>query len=253
MKIEIEYSSQVFITDLSDPKDISLKVGAVKCFYATDFEATPYKAGDFVGSVSKGSPVNFFDLKINPHGNGTHTECLGHISLAHESIDDQLQEYHFVSALVSISPSLQGEDQVISLEDFRKKCHWELPKAVILRTLPNGHEKRSKDYSGTNPPYMSVDLIEYLVDQGVQHLLLDLPSVDKEQDGGKLLCHKAFWNIKDVKDTKNNDRNHCTITELIFVPDEIEDGLYLLNLQIPSINLDAVPSKPVLYPLILKE
>jgi hypothetical protein len=36
---------------------------------------------------------------------------------------------------------------------------------------------------------------------------------------------------------------------MIFVPNEIKDGLYLLNLQIPSMNLDAAPSKPVLYQL----
>ncbi len=36
-------------------------------------------------------------------------------------------------------------------------------------------------------------------------------------------------------------------TELIFVRDEVEDGSYLLNLQIASFENDASPSKPVLY------
>jgi arylformamidase len=58
-----------------------------------------------------------------------------------------------------------------------------------------------------------------------------------------LLAHKAFWQYpEDVRDG-------ATITELIFVPDEIEDGLYLLNMQITSLELDASPSKPVIYQL----
>jgi hypothetical protein len=30
---------------------------------------------------------------------------------------------------------------------------------------------------------------------GIQHLLIDLPSVDKEKDEGKLLAHKAFGTL----------------------------------------------------------
>jgi hypothetical protein len=39
----------------------------------------------------------------------------------------------------------------------------------------------------------------FLHESGIQHLLIDLPSVDKEKDEGKLLAHKAFWNVTDVK------------------------------------------------------
>ena len=38
-----------------------------------------------------------------------------------------------------------------------------------------------------------------------------------------------------------------TITEMIYVPNEISDGLYVLNLQIAPFENDASPSKPVLY------
>ncbi|MEL6824109.1 MAG: hypothetical protein AAFP70_20315, partial [Calditrichota bacterium] len=44
-------------------------------------------------------------------------------------------------------------------------------------------------------------------------------------------------------------RIRSTITELIFVPAEVKDGLYLLNLQLSPLPLDAVPSRPVLYQL----
>ncbi|MGH8231363.1 MAG: hypothetical protein ACRESY_06035 [Steroidobacteraceae bacterium] len=44
-------------------------------------------------------------------------------------------------------------------------------------------------------------------------------------------------------------RAHTTITELAYVPDAVEDGWYFLSLHAPAIAGDAVPSRPVLYPL----
>ena len=85
---------------------------------------------------------------------------------------------------------------------------------------------------------------ELLVQKGVKHLLLDLPSVDREEDGGQLLNHHQFWQYP------NEIRKDATITELIFVPDEVKDGEYLLNLQVTSLVMDASPSKPVLYELV---
>ena len=38
-----------------------------------------------------------------------------------------------------------------------------------------------------------------------------------------------------------------TITELIYVPEEVTDRQYLLNLQIAPFENDASPSKPILY------
>ena len=115
---------------------------------------------------------------------------------------------------------------------------------MVIRTLPNDLLKLEKNYSGKNPPYMHHDAASLLVKKRVRHLLVDLPSVDRESDGGKLLFHKTFWQFP------GNIRKDATITELIFVPHKIPDGLYLLNLQIASFELDASPSKPVLYKLM---
>lgn len=75
-------------------------------------------------------------------------------------------------------------------------------------------------------------------------MLIDTPSVDKEVDGGQLLAHHAFWNIPD------QPRLDCSITELIYVPNTVKDGKYLLNLSFASFENDASPSKPVLYELL---
>ena len=249
MKIQTTYKSQLYECDLSKPIDISIEMGQVRCFYSTHFEATPYVLGDFVGSVKKGAPVNFYDVKLNPHGNGTHTECLGHITAKQESVNDQLKQFHFFSELVSVPlTKRKNGDQVITKKSLKDSCPKSLPEAIIIRTKPNRQGKLSKDYSGTNPPYLEKTAMQFLVDQGVRHLLIDLPSVDREVDKGKLASHHLFWNV-DNKKEKDRSRKDCTITELIFVSNDIKDGLYLLNLQIPSMPLDAAPSKPVLYAL----
>jgi hypothetical protein len=98
-------------------------------------------------------------------------------------------------------------------------------------------------YSGNNPTYLESALGEFLASQNVKHLLVDLPSVDREEDGGALATHHAFWQYP------QNTRLDATISELIFVNNEIADGFYLLNLQIASFESDASPSKPVLYKL----
>ena len=56
-------------------------------------------------------------------------------------------------------------------------------------------------------------------------------------------AHHAFWRYP------RQTRTQCTITELIYVPESIPDGLYLLNLQTASLMVDVSPSKPVLYAL----
>ena len=45
----------------------------------------------------------------------------------------------------------------------------------------------------------------------------------------------------------NKEAVSKTITEMVFIPDEVEDGDYLLNLQIAPFFADAAPSRPILY------
>ena len=113
--------------------------------------------------------------------------------------------------------------------------------------MPNLPEKKSKKYSNTNPTYLSEEAAVYLKEKGIKHLLIDLPSVDKEKDGGKLLAHNAFWN------TSGDVRMDATITEFIFVPNAVDDGEYLLNLMIAPFENDATPSKPILYKILVDE
>ena len=247
MKTTITYNNQTFEVDLSKPLDISLSLrGDAKnpiAWYLDHPEISPVKKGDFVGKVSEGSSTNFNNIQFNPHGHGTHTECVGHITREFHSINEALKQFFFAAKVISIEPEIKGEDNVISEEQIKQRFKRGDAEAIVIRTLPNYIEKRTRKYSNTNPAYLEEAAAKYLRECGVQHLLIDLPSVDKEKDSGKLLAHKAFWNYP------KNTRFDATITELIYVPNKVEDGEYFLNLQIASFENDATPSKPVLYKL----
>ena len=237
--------------DLSKPIDISIPLTNSDenpiAWYLEKPIMEPVVFGDWIGKVSEGSSTNFNNIYFNPHGHGTHTECLGHITKEFYSINQCLKQFFFLAKLISVQPESVGTDFVISKQQIANALNGNFPEAIIIRTLPNTSDKLSKKYSKTNPPYLSEEAAVFIREAGIQHLLIDLPSVDREEDGGKLLAHKAFWNVKNTNDLNEDARINSTITELIFVPNDIQDGNYLLNLQIGSFENDASPSKPVLY------
>jgi kynurenine formamidase len=160
-----------------------------------------------------------------------------------------LKQFFFTAALISVEPKQFGEDLVITKEQIEKALGPTTPQAIIIRTLPNPEAKKHLNYSNTNPPYLEEAAALFIREKGIQHLLIDLPSVDREHDEGKLVAHKAFWNVKDVNHVNDDARFNCTITEMIYVHEKVKDGSYILNLQFASFENDASPSKPVLYSL----
>lgn len=243
-----QINGQTQMANLTQPLDISISLRfdgvGPNCFYAPLPEKAPVRAGDFVGATAEGGLVNFMDIRLNPHGNGTHTECVGHIATEPYYLSDCLRQFHHTARLITIIPQrLENGDRVIMREQLAECLRPGEVTAIVIRTIPNDLQKQERSYSGTNPPYLHEGAAQLLVDYGIDHLLLDLPSVDREVDDGKLLAHRAFWQYPYAT------REQATITEMIYVPDAIADGLYLLQLQITSMVLDASPSKPVLYVL----
>jgi kynurenine formamidase len=252
LKAKIQLQDQEITVDFSKPLDISLPLSNTAdnpiAWYQDIPEIIPVKMGDWIGKVSEGkSSTNFNNIFFNPHAHGTHTECLGHITNDFYNVNEALQTFFFTAELISITPDTLGEDLVITKAQLETALHNQNPEAIVIRTLPNKERKQHMKYSNTNPPYVSEEAAIFIREKGIKHLLIDLPSVDKEHDEGKLVAHKAFWNVKDVAVLNADARMDCTITELIYVDNAILDGSYLLNLQMASFVNDASPSKPVLY------
>ncbi len=251
MKTTISHNGQTFEIDLSKPIDISIPLTNTDAnpiaWYIEKPEIEPVKFGDWIGKVSEGSSTNFNNIFFNPHGHGTHTECLGHITREFYSINQCLKQFFFTAELISITPEEIGVDRIISKSQIELALNGKIPEAIVIRTLPNLESKKHLNYSKTNPPYLAEEAATYIRKIGIQHLLIDLPSVDREEDEGKLLAHKAFWNVKNVTELNTDARLNCTITEMIYVENNVNDGSYFLNLQIASFENDASPSKPILY------
>jgi kynurenine formamidase len=248
MIIQLNHHNKFYKINLNEPLDISIPLvnneSNVNAWYAPPPSFQPVKYGDWVGSVEAGSSVNFRNIYFNPHAHGTHTECAGHITKEIFSVNKSLRQFHYVAYLHSVLPEKTDEDFVITEKHFSNIPFDIAFDALIIRTLPNNDTKLNRHYSNTNPPFIDYKAIEYLNKKNIRHLLIDLPSVDKEKDEGKLLAHKAFWfNENEVNLEK-------TITEMVYVSNDILDGLYMLNLMIAPFENDASPSKPVLYRMV---
>ena len=233
-------------------------------FGAAVAAARPMQSSSFVGDTRQGGSCNAQDVYLNPHCNGTHTESISHI------IDEVIAPFEVIkqalvlAQVVTVTPEsdytgsdgyqpvLENSDKVISknmLTTVLKDLH-EGVKALIIRTLPNDEDKKTYQYGGeVQPPFFTNDAMQWLAESTeIEHLLVDMPSVDRLYDGGLLSNHRLFWNVAaGCHQLKDSQHTHKTITEMAYIPNHIQDGSYLLNLQTPKLKLNAVPSHPVIY------
>jgi len=303
MKCHITLNDLRWCVNLDKPVDLSIPLdftGAQpNAFFLPTAEAKAFQAGDFVGDTREGGSVNCFDVTLNPHGNGTHTECVGHILHDRVHIGSIAPKAWLPAMVVSVPltklsesgdsypAKCQPEDLVISrrallsaltkipgtselgvpleysdtveMESFEdvskleidvpRSRHRQFLQALVIRTLPNSPDKKTRTHSGNNPAFFSFEAMEALCSLGVEHLLIDLPSVDREEDDGLLPTHHLFWGVPQGTHACEGPKSHKTITEMIFVPEGVQDGRYVLDLQIPHFLLDAAPSRPLLYGL----
>ena len=246
MIAKIFHAGKEYNVDFFHPIDISIPLSSdpqsVSAWYVSPMKIEPVRMGDWVGDVNQGGSVNFRNITFNPHGNGTHTECVGHISKENFTINQCLKRFLFTAELITVLPeTLENGDQVITKRCVELSLEGRKAEALVIRTLSNSPAKLHFQYSNSNPPYLDAEAIRHILNLGYDHLLIDMPSVDKEVDGGALLSHHAFWEYPQRTQLQR------TITEMIYVPNDVYDGSYLLQLQIASFENDASPSKPVLY------
>lgn len=257
--------------DLSVPLDFD---GPQPSFF-TDARATssPLQAGGFTGRVATGASCNCATLTLAPHCHGTHTECVGHVTRDDAHLGTRTPVAPALALLVTVQPesssgapvkvtSDAGTSAPFGTTDLRIErgmlergaAGWtEHPwTALIVRTLPNDSTKRHRRYSGPAPaPYFTVAAMDWVVERGVTSLVVDLPSLDRADDGGALAAHRAYWGLPaGATDVRASQRDAALVTELAYVPDALRDGLYLLDLQVAPFVADAAPSRPVVYPLL---
>jgi len=188
-------------------------------FHLPNPDFKPFEIGDFIGSTIEGGSVNCAILQLAPHGNGTHTESVWHITKEEFPISQVFERWHFICKLSTISPTMNENG------------------------IRSSRKSGNTMWSGNNPPAFEPEGLAFLANKNILHLLTDLPSVDPEIDGGLLSAHHAFWQYPE------NTRSKATITEMLNVPEYVEDGIYLIQFGIAPLHSDASPSMITLYPL----
>jgi kynurenine formamidase len=246
MKARISYRNNILKIDLSKPIDISIpysKNSGPLAWYVDRVQIEPVINEHFTGDVTLGGSVNFRNIAFNPHGNGTHTENVGHISKESYDVNQSIKCFFCIAQLITLQPkNMDNGDKIITRNQIQNRfLSGNSVEGLIIRSLPNSSDKKNKNYANTNPPYFEAEALEFCRVSGVKHFITDLPSVDRESDEGKLAAHHKFWNYPDNPIIDN------TITELVYVDDSVEDGFYLLELQMAPFENDASPSRPVLY------
>ena len=249
MKITIE--NKTIDTDVFYDVSIGLQnnLENPRAWYVDFPVIEPVRSENFVGSVAEGNSVNFNNISFNPHGHGTHIECLGHITKKVFSVNQLFKDYFVKATLVTITPQnifnteFQQEDRVILKEQLEAVLTHETD-CLMIRTLPNEKEKLHRNYSNTNFSYLDVHCVEIMEKYNVRHLIVDQPSVDRENDKGRLAFHKAFW-----KTENDAPRYHSAIIEFAYFADEIPDGDYFVNIQVAPIENDASLCRPILFPI----
>ena len=269
MQARVLIEGREIAVDLSRPADLALELDfsgdQPRHFGAPRASSRPYETPDlgFRGSVERGSSCNCESMTLIPHCNGTHTECVGHLTRQRLDAWRKAPAGLVPAVLLSVAaeapagestdPAPQPNDRLLTrraLESAWPATLPFVPRALVIRTLPNTPDKRARDYTGQTPPYLSQEAAALLVSRGVLHLVVDVPSIDRGHDEGRLTAHRIFFGLpRGSVQLAAATRPAATITELAFIPDTLSDGAYLLALQVPALTGDAVPSRPLLYAL----
>lgn len=231
---------------------VSFETEGLAEFGARAASRTPFHSGDFVGDVAAGGSCNCDMITFSPHLHGTHTECVGHIVKEKVHVHEVLKDAFIPAQLLTVSPIEARETDENYIPDLRPG------DKVITRSLLEKNEISSEAItirtgwqSGDNlPPFFTTQAMEYLNELGVQHLLVDMPSIDRLDDDGHLTNHHIFWDVEQGTHHLSRRPSPKTVTELVSVPQHLPDGPYMLNLQVAAFDSDAVPSRPLLFEIL---
>ena len=265
MIVSLQHQRKVYTLDTSLFVDLSIPYhfnGPQPNYYDVNpGRLVPLKLGKKSYSVVDGAGCNVPEISMNIHCTGTHTECVGHLLEQNNSVTECIEDLFFPAVLITVQPILfsacpdnyhvavQEGEQVINRESLEKAFQQfqdYRPLSIIIRTLPNPAEKQFYHYTEQVPVFFTHDSIAFLSNQEIQHLVVDIPSLDRMEDDGILGNHRIFWgNGKDLKSDLDSN-SHRTVTELAYIPDDVEDGFYFLAIQLPRFQCDAAPSRPML-------
>jgi arylformamidase len=223
-------------------------------------EARPFAVGEFVAAISAGGSINCDVWTVTIHAAGTHTETVRHIRDEGPFVD----EIHFAplmrclllrvrpTSLAASGETYSGtndpQDPVVTRAALQTAAAALGPTptdfdALLLATGTIGEHSDAR-FDERPAPYLTDEAMTWVHDQvHVQHLLVDLPSVDRLWDGGRVSGHHLYWGV-DADGVRTPSR---TITEFVRVRADLPSGCYALQLSVAAWHADAAPSRVTLY------
>ena len=265
MIISISHNNKDYRVDTKNSFDISIPYhfnGAQPNFYDVDEgQLKHFQSGGTIYSVVEGAGCNVPEISLNIHCSGTHTECAGHLlenpgdigvflkDIIIPAVLITVDQHSFVDTKESYHCPVKDYKLVISKKLIQieiEKWQKHNPQALIIRTIPNAEDKKYYQFTKNPPAFYSNDALRYISDCGIQHLVVDLPSIDRMLDNGILGNHRIFWGYDNNPRGEVNPDSKNTITELAFISNDVKDGFYFLNIQLPHFVCDAAPSRPML-------
>lgn len=243
--LEIEWNGRRYRSRAPVASDLSLPLAfdgtGPLAFGAGPAALRPLAAPGFSGRVAAGASCNASVLTVTPHGNGTHTESVAHLLDRGPTVPALLLTGWLPAWLASVDapgrPIAPAALTAALSHAAAAGC-----AAFVLRTRPNDAGKLARRYTAEDPPaWLAPETAQAFAAAGIEHLVVDLPSLDRLDDPD-LGAHRAFFGLH-PDGSRDGARLRCTVTEFAYAPDELGDGLYLIDIQVPRWQLEAVPSR----------
>jgi len=253
----VEVGAVDFAAAISLAQNLDFDAAHPTHFGAPPARSEAFHTGSFEGDVARGASCNCRSIWLIPHCNGTHTESACHLTVEQRPLHEWLPIAPLPALLLTARPEPaagSGEDSLPPTREGDRLitraavlAAWQqhaaaAPCALLLRT--------GTDWRDAAPPFLSRQLAALLVARGIEHLVTDLPSVDRIADEGRLTAHRIFFGLPPGS-TRLADaqRPGATITELASFPAALADGPCAVQIQIPAWSGDAVPSRPLYLPV----
>ncbi len=184
--------------------DITLKVDKQLAVWPGD---TPF-AFQWKWKMAKGDPVNVGSVEMSIH-TGTHVDAPYHFLEKGERIDEVEPEVYVGPALVV---DVRG-DEVIGLGSLKDADLSETPRVLFRTGAWEDHSQFPESF-----PVMEEALIDYLAEQGVRLVGLDVPSVDPPESKNLANHHRLAANGIYILESLDLRKADPGLYELIALP-----------------------------------
>lgn len=196
-------------------------------FHLPKFLTSTFEVGDFIGDMKRGGSCRVDLHRYSPH-NLTHIESSAHIDengITLDKIDrNKLSGTVFLADLSSIISDFVKWEHLIDKFDHTKMDALAIKTSSSL--LP-----QDKDFTQSDAMAVHHTTAQKFIDLGIDLIILDLPSMDKETDS-TLASHKIFF------ESDKTTRSQNVIIELAHFHN-LKEGYYYFVLTPPILQTDA--------------